>query len=268
MSIRKCIVVGMAAMGLCATCLAAEQKAKDNLTPEERAAKKAAVREAMMRKTGGFIERPGSRKGMIAFINTQSRLTETNIMFVADSIAAKTRYSVRYIRSSKGEPLSLKASAGADVAVVVTDDPNAPAFLYAPEERYVVVNTAKLDSGLKTDEAKAKFFDARGRKQLLRAFAFVCGGWLSQFPGNIMEAKDIADLDLSAESLPADTLGKTKVYLTKVGVTAAQKLPYSLACREGWAPAPTNDIQKAVWDKVHSVPKNPIKIEFDPKKGR
>ena len=26
--------------------------------------------------------------------------------------------------------------------------------------------------------------------------------------------------------------------------------PYAIAVRQGWAPAPTNDIQKAVWNRV------------------
>ena len=43
---------------------------------------------------------------------------------------------------------------------------------------------------------------------------------------------------------------------------------YEEACMMGVAPPPTNDIQKAIWDKVHAAPKNPMKIEFDPKKGR
>ena len=42
---------------------------------------------------------------------------------------------------------------------------------------------------------------------------------------------------------------------------------YKKACQEGWVSAPTNDIQKAIWDKVHAAPKNPMKIEFDSKKG-
>ena len=45
-------------------------------------------------------------------------------------------------------------------------------------------------------------------------------------------------------------------------------MTYKEACEEGWAPAPTNEIQKAIWDKVRATPKNPMKIEFDPKKGR
>jgi len=40
------------------------------------------------------------------------------------------------------------------------------------------------------------------------------------------------------------------------------------ACQEGWAPAPTNDIQKAIWNEVRQLPAKPIKIEFDPAKGK
>ena len=43
---------------------------------------------------------------------------------------------------------------------------------------------------------------------------------------------------------------------------------YSAAVQEGWAPTPTDTVQKAIWDKVNATPKTPMKIEFDPKKGR
>ena len=43
---------------------------------------------------------------------------------------------------------------------------------------------------------------------------------------------------------------------------------YAAACRMGWAPPPTNDIQRVIWDKVHAVPAKPMKIEFDPKTGK
>ena len=46
------------------------------------------------------------------------------------------------------------------------------------------------------------------------------------------------------------------------------KVTYKDACEAGWASKPTNIWQKAIWDKVHTTPKNPMKIEFDPKKGR
>jgi hypothetical protein len=56
--------------------------------------------------------------------------------------------------------------------------------------------------------------------------------------------------------------------LQALGMASERKVPYVKACKEGWAPAPTNEFQKAIWDKVHSTPKNPMKIEFDPKKGK
>ena len=90
--------------------LCTEAKAKREYTPEEKAARKAAAKEAMLKKTGGIIVKPDTRKGVIAFIDTQSRLSETNIRFVVDALAAKTRYDIRYVKSGQGDPLSLKAS--------------------------------------------------------------------------------------------------------------------------------------------------------------
>ena len=52
------------------------------------------------------------------------------------------------------------------------------------------------------------------------------------------------------------------------GVTPGNIETYETACCQGWAPTPTNDLQKAIWDKVHAIPATPMKIEFDPKKGR
>lgn len=105
--------------------LCTEAKAKREYTPEEKAARKAAAKEAMLKKTGGIIVKPDTRRGVIAFIDTQSRLSETNIRFVVDALAAKTRYDIRYVKSGQGDPLSLKASAQADIAIIV--------YLYATE---------------------------------------------------------------------------------------------------------------------------------------
>ena len=65
-----------------------------------------------------------------------------------------------------------------------------------------------------------------------------------------------------------DMVKRAEKYMEKCGVTPLRIATYRQACREGWAPAPTNDVQKAIWDKVHAIPKSPMKIEFDPKKGR
>ena len=57
-------------------------------------------------------------------------------------------------------------------------------------------------------------------------------------------------------------------YMKPLGVLPAQRATYMKACQEGWAPPPTNDVQKAVWEKVHAIPDKPITIEYDPKKDK
>ena len=77
------------------------------------------------------------------------------------------------------------------------------------------------------------------------------------------------DLDkLLTDGFTFDMASSINENLQALGMHPERKVPYIKAVKEGWAPAPTNDIQKAIWDKVHAAPKNPMKIEFDPKKGR
>ena len=52
----------------------------------------------------------------------------------------------------------------------------------------------------------------------------------------------------------------------KFGLKAYRPTAYIRACMEGWAPAPTNDIQKAIWDKVHAMPTAPLAIKPETKK--
>ena len=83
-----------------------------------------------------------------------------------------------------------------------------------------------------------------------------------------MDIFEISDLDHVGEFIPGDTAENCRKLLAKRGVYPKRYVTYRAACIRGWAPAPTNAAQKAVWDKVRAIPKNPMKIEFDPKKGR
>jgi hypothetical protein len=53
-----------------------------------------------------------------------------------------------------------------------------------------------------------------------------------------------------------------------MGVTPTLVAHYRQACKQGWAPAPTNDVQRAIWNKVHELPSDPIKIKYDPKRDK
>ena len=54
----------------------------------------------------------------------------------------------------------------------------------------------------------------------------------------------------------------------KLKMAEAHTMTYKSACQEGWAPEPTNDVQRTIWKQVHAVPDKPITIEFDPKKDK
>ena len=152
------------------------------------------------------------------------------------------------------------------VVVVVVDDETTPAMLVAPEDHWGVVNVAKLVDDLPTEKAKTRFIGSRTTKEAIRAFSLLCGGGSSQFPGNMMNATSLRKLDTTVDSIPVDMVGYYQEYLKTLGVTVRATTNYKTACREGWAPAPTNDVQKAIWDKVHAMPSEPLKIKPEEKK--
>lgn len=228
------------------------------LTPAERLAR-----------TGGMIEKPGSQKGKIAFIDTQSTLAAENIQKIVNELAKESGLNFVYEKAAPADcPCSLKDASKADFAVVITDDPKKPTSVVSPDDHWALVNIACLDKNLKTEEAKKKFFEGRCRRQILRIYTIAAGGWASAYPGNITAPQNVEDLDLVGEFIPEDVKDRNRKFFRTFGITSKVVSTYLKACREGWAPAPTNDIQKAIWDKVHELPSNPVKIEFDPKKDK
>lgn len=218
-------------------------------------------------RTGGRILKPGSKTGVVKIINAQGAVTNSEL---APTIAKLQKLLNINIKLEMGKTvgcdsaLSAKNALNANAVVFIVDDEKLPVSLVAVEERWGIVNVRKLEQG----NDKVQRF-SRTRNEMVRVFAIVCGSYSSQFPGNVLSIGDaVSDLDLTSADLPIDILNTIMPSLKKIGVTPAVHCTYLRACREGWAPAPTNDIQKAIWDKVHAAPKNPMKIEFDPKKGR
>lgn len=222
----------------------------------------------MRKKVGEMIERPNSQKGKIAFISTQAEIRDDVFTSLVSNQVKHTGYNMVFEKAAAGDPAALKAASKADVAVIVVADDKTPTLLSAVEDGWAVVNVRKLSEGLSTPEAKAKFLEPRCQKEVLRAFATIGGGIASQYPDNLMDIAKISDLDLVDVFIPNDAERSMRKILAQRGVTPVQKAFYSQACRQGWAPAPTNDTQKAIWDRVHALPTNPIKIKYDPKRDK
>ena len=225
-------------------------------------------RQKLAAKAGGMMERPGSRNGRLVFFNSQKVVDISNLYEVAALFEEFTQVKVDVVSGKSECPSEIKRSQNANLILVVVDDPSRPASLIALDDGWAMVNVNKIQENLPNGAFKSVLLSARFRKEVIKIFAVLSGGYLSQFPGNLMSANKPSDLDAFDEFIPGDFLNKILQNYRTIGVTPPQFSTYRSACHHGWAPAPTNDIQKAIWDKVHAAPKTPMKIEFDPKKGR
>ena len=152
-----------------------------------------------------------------------------------------------------------------EASLFVVDDPALPPLLSAPESRWAMVNVAPLAKGA---GEKPQFFAARVQKELTRGFCLLAGAQNSGYPDALVGCiTKPEDLDRFADCrLPIDVMNRFAPYLKGYGVTPKVYTTYKKACEQGWAPAPTNEFQKAIWDKVHAMPSAPIKIKPESKK--
>ena len=217
--------------------------------------------------TGGFIVKPGSQKGRIAILNAQKRISNAELQGCIDKITGKMRVACTVEDAAPvtvANAAQAKANAKAEVAVFLVDDPALPISLVAYEEHWGIVNVAKLAEGAD----KVKLF-GRVNAETMRIIALASGGGDSQFPGSVMNSSGgAAALDGKDGELPFDVMNRMIQTFKNVGISAPVRSTYRVACKEGWAPAPTNDVQKAIWDSVREPPSDPIKIKFDPKKDK
>lgn len=213
----------------------------------------------------GLLEKRGSARGKVVVALTTDAMTVSNATASVDELVRELRadYVFEVVRMAPGAPSEIMRRTEATVAVVFTEDDVNPALLVAPDEHWALVNVRALARGLATDRARERFLPSRCSKQLKRAFVAACGGFASSFKGNIMNVRETADLDLCPDLLPVDRISAALAHMRLLKMRPRDWYTYEDACEEGWAPAPTNDVQKAIWDKVHNPPTKPLKITYD-----
>ena len=264
------IAIIMLAFGVIAdeaTSTNAVGNARRKRTPEERAER---ARNSEMRRHGGTIRKPNSAYGKVVFLNAQKKVKSADLKAALDEIENNI-HPIWEIKDVDGVSLpnpmgDIKAHKG-DVGVVIVDAETLPSLLLAPEDGWAVVNVAALSKGNPSPDVLA----GRVRKELLRGFA-LAGGCAFMSRGQIVLRGDIRsprDLDsIQEDSYGVEALMTLERTLPYYGVMPWKQTTYKKACREGWAPAPTNEYQKAIWDNIRSLPTKPMKIEFDKSKGR
>ena len=235
-------------------------------TSAEAAAKRAewnalsqAEREARIYKaTGGFVPTRNSYKGKVAIVNTQDKVGEDVIRSAAKRIASDSKVNFEYSKTAPASPEKILEESGAVAVVIVVDDPAQPVALIALEDRWAIVNVAKIGRNLTSDAARDKFVPTRTYKEIARCACLLCGGGRSQFKGNILDVKNLEGLDLIENGgIPMDRVSAMVMHLWNYGVTQEKKVPYRKAVQEGWTPAPTNDVQRRSGIRCTRCPPSP-----------
>jgi hypothetical protein len=241
--------------------LASTPLTRKKLTDEERIARREARKKEFNRYYGGFINDVRQQQGKISIVNAQKSIPiewlNQPIQFLSNSIKVKLEIVLGTFSFPSPKPYG-------NFTIFLVSEKTIPTILVAPEQNWCVVNVLPLVSD------KESFYKARIRKEFMRGFAMLCGASMSSYENPLMaKVSQVSDLDNIADfALPKDIVKKCEKYLVTNGVTQYKRRTFRDACEEGWAPTPTNDVQKAIWDEVRAAPKNPMKIEFDPKKGR
>ena len=220
-------------------------------TPEE-------VRASQMRVFGGMVPDRRAQKGEIVVVNAQKAASDALLNAAVRGFTEKVLIAIRIADGSfdiKSPEVKGQAS------LFVVDEPSLPMSLIAPEAKWALVNVAPLKSD------KAAFFEARVKKETFRALAYLSGVGASKYPTCITQCvTSVEDLDSIPDiKCPLEFTPRFETYLPKYGIVPYRMERYGRAVQQGWAPQPTNEFQKAIWEKVHSIPTKPIKIEYDPK---
>ena len=226
--------------------------------------------ERVMAKTGGFLQQKASGPQLL-LVDARERpsgaIDEVARLYkLGAHLDANVEKTPRGDKAAYDFAKSLSDSKKPLMTLVVFDgDPSFPALAVYPEERIGLVNADRLKGG--EDPAAP---EVRVSKEIWRAMGFIGGVGFSQHENDMMQPYyTLKELDGNIHAyIQPMNMAKMGRFWKRFGVKKEARVPYLVACQEGWAPAPTNDVQKAIWDKVHAVPATPMKIEFDPKKGR
>ena len=266
-------LINLICLVLATQVLMAEEPPKQKLTDEQRAERRAmmaAKRAERIAAAGGMVTKP-LQGNAARIVSAQKRIP----LDLIDSVVAQfnTGLSMQIEVSAMErdgdiwetiKKVQLLPNTG--LVTVIVDDPKLPRILSALEDGWSVLNVNGLDDDMPPKEV----YENRIRKEINRAFAQAAGAGLSLNKPCVMEsAYTLHELDnIQFPVISPEAMSKIQEAGNKKKIGRIVRKTYLKACQEGWAPTPTNDVQKAIWDKAHAIPEKPMKIEFDPKKGR
>lgn len=198
---------------------------------------------------GGILERKDAVPSkQIGVIDLQKAIP-------ADAFADAIR-NLRIVTSLPFAP----GEKSAPVKIEVGDEGSSVMILY-PEEMRATVSVKALAA----DSPSAATLLERVQKTVARAGLYLMGSGYGPRGCLSSTVRSLKELDGLALDMPSpDALTRLRGGRT-VGVKMLRFATYRQACRGGWAPPPTNDIQRAIWEQVKADkergPTNAITIQ-------
>ena len=203
--------------------------------------------------SGGIVYSEPEGK-VFEVVNRQDLLPAEHIKAAADAVMAGTQLPIRVVAE-------VSAAAGAVLEVVATDSDST--ILCKPEDGWAMLNVKRLMS----DNPSGALLEGRLRKEMWRSVGAALGMGVSVYQPCVMRnIRTLQDLD----NCRIDRAGPASLNVFTesaqfFGIVSIKRNSYRAACEEGWAPPPTNDVQKAIWEKVQADkergPTNPITIQ-------
>ncbi|MBR5548341.1 MAG: hypothetical protein IKU71_01295 [Kiritimatiellae bacterium] len=225
----------------------------------------------MSKPSGGIVEKPYSGK-VLRVQNMQGTIPADKIAALTQKVRWTTLLPVEVTAGEVKDTClidaanALVSSEAVGAGVLLVEDKKMPIVLTSPDSRWAVLNVAALSSDGPTPE---KLFE-RFTKVYWCAVARALGVGNSCCLGCVLiPFTNLAELDRIGVLQPSpEPFNKMIDSAAAYGIRTLSIASYRTACQQGWAQQPTNDVQRAIWDEVHAMPTAPMKIEFDPKKGR
>ena len=249
----------------------AVKSSRPAMSDEERAQRREERRIRKLQKTGGRIIDYSTMKGCFVFLNAQKRIPSDKLNDIIEGISQFFSSDFKFGETDAAVSIAnaseVISQANANAGVIVVEDPNLPTILVAHEAKWAIINvTALAKDG--ADDAKLAM---RTHRELWRAFGYLTGQD-SMAPLCLLHTvTSLDELDmLEANSLSEEPLMKAEEGLKKMGIKPFRSVTYRTACEEGWAPAPTNDFQRAIFETIKDEkergPSNPRPIKFKGKR--
>ena len=231
------------------------------LTAEQKAELRKERREKRLAESGGLVEREVQGKSAL-IVNAQSVVP----MGLIEEAAASIRgLALVKVETANGDPSkSHRPTPEHPVVVAVVNDPASDAtILVAPEQNWATLNVNLL----LRDNPSPDVVASRIHKEIWRATAMAMGAANSMTqPCLLRQINTLRELDRTKNMLPSPQPINNMIDVAdKLGIVRVHRATYRKACQEGWAPAPTNNVQRTIWNQVHQIPDKPITIEYDPK---